>query len=48
MTKLGIPVHPEFTISSEVCLYFYKEGEKFPEVLREQVEENIHNIEKAT
>ncbi|MEO5666649.1 MAG: PEP/pyruvate-binding domain-containing protein, partial [Bdellovibrionota bacterium] len=30
MARLGLPVPPGFTISTEACLSYYKSGEKFP------------------
>ncbi|MBY0428198.1 MAG: hypothetical protein K2Q32_03165, partial [Alphaproteobacteria bacterium] len=30
MTNLGLPVPPGLTISTEVCTYFYANGEKYP------------------
>ncbi len=47
MTNLGIPVPPGFTISAEVCDYYYKHGKKYPEGLEKEVEENLKKLEKA-
>ena len=30
MTSIGLPVPPGFTITTEVCTYYYKNGKKFP------------------
>src|SRR6266436_5334030 len=30
MTKIGLPVPAGFTISTEACDYFYKNGKKYP------------------
>jgi pyruvate, orthophosphate dikinase len=30
MTKIGLPVPPGFTITTEVCTYYYQNGKKFP------------------
>ena len=30
MTNIAIPVPPGFTITTEVCTLFYKEGRKYP------------------
>src|SRR4051812_29118458 len=35
MTKLGLPVPPGFTISTEVCSYFYKNGKSYPKLLEQ-------------
>lgn len=46
MTKIGLPVPPGFTITTEACDYFYKNNKKYPDELMEQVEENIAKLEK--
>ncbi len=46
MNKLGLSVPPGFTISTEVCDYYFKNNKKFPEQLPEQVSQSIENIEK--
>ena len=38
MARLGIPVPPGFTITTEVCAYFYANGKTFPADLAAQVE----------
>ncbi len=48
MTNLGIPVPPGFTISAEVCDYFYKNGKNYPDSLKSSVENNIIKTETAT
>jgi pyruvate,orthophosphate dikinase len=47
MTNLGIPVPAGFTISTEVCSYFYEHGGAYPPGLREEVEENLRAVEKG-
>lgn len=47
MTNLGIPVPPGFTISTEVCTYYYKHNRTYPEGLQAQLIENLHKIENA-
>jgi len=47
MTNLGIPVPPGFTISAEVCDYYYKHGNTYPEELKVQVEEAMKRLEEA-
>ena len=37
MTSLGLPVPPGFTISTEMCEVFYKNGEQLPEELKKSV-----------
>ena len=46
MANLGIPVPPGFTITTEVCTYFYKNNKTFPSELEGQVNEALHKIEK--
>ncbi len=46
MVRLGIPVPPGFTITTEVCRYFYESGGKFPEGLWDEVKEGIKRIEE--
>lgn len=48
MAALGIPVPPGFTITTEVCRYYYKNGGKYPEGLAEQVKEGVKFLEEAT
>jgi pyruvate,orthophosphate dikinase len=48
MTRLGVPVPPGFTVTTEACLAFLENGERFPEDLWEQELEAIEAIEKKT
>jgi len=47
MCKLGLPVPAGFTISTELCTYFYDNGKKYPEELRSQVETALVLVEEA-
>jgi pyruvate,orthophosphate dikinase len=47
MTNIGVPVPPGFTLSTEVCTYFYAHGESYPPELQQQVTENLTRIEKS-
>lgn len=47
MSKLGLPVPPGFTITTEVCRYF-GEHKSFPDGLKEQVETAVIDLEKMT
>jgi pyruvate,orthophosphate dikinase len=38
MANLGLPVPPGFTISTEVCRYYYDNDKTYPPGLQEQVE----------
>ena len=46
MNKLGLSVPPGFTISTEVCHFYYKNNKQYPKELLGQVEEAISDIEK--
>ena len=49
MNLIGIPVPPGFTITTDVCTEYYKEGkERVIELLRPEVEAAIKNIENLT
>ena len=47
MTNLGIPVPPGFTISTESCVHYFKTG-RYPEGLKQQVEEAVKRLEELT
>jgi len=46
MINIGLPVPPGFTITTEVCTYFYDNGKQYPDILKAQVEEAIEKFEK--
>lgn len=46
MGKLGLPVPPGFTISTEVCTEFYKNKQQYPSDLKVQVKDAMQNVEK--
>lgn len=48
MSKIGIPVPPGFTISTEVCKYFYDNNKKYPETLNKEVSTNLKKLENST
>ncbi len=47
MTKIGLPVPPGFTITTEACKEYIK-NEKFPEGLWDQVLESMKKLEEKT
>jgi pyruvate,orthophosphate dikinase len=47
MTKIGLPVPAGFTLTTEVCTYFYDHGKQYPPELKAQVDENIKKTEAA-
>jgi pyruvate,orthophosphate dikinase len=46
MTRIGLPVPPGFTISTEVCGYFYDNKRTYPKELQAQMEAGVRNMEK--
>jgi len=46
MTRIGLPVPPGFTISTEVCTYFYAHHRSYPAGMQSQVEEGIRRMER--
>ncbi len=46
MASIGIPVPAGFTISTEVCTWFYEHGGTYPDSLKEEVALNLAAIEK--
>ncbi|WP_142847325.1 pyruvate, phosphate dikinase [Telmatospirillum sp. J64-1] len=47
MSNLGIPVPPGFTITTEVCTYYYDNGNQYPADLVEQVNEALKTVEEG-
>ena len=45
MSSIGIPVPPGFTVTTEVCTYFYENGKTFPADLKEQVKDGVAHCE---
>src|SRR6476646_9481508 len=48
MTRIGLPVPPGFTITTEVCSYFYDHNRSYPKQLKAQVATAMAKIEKST
>jgi pyruvate, orthophosphate dikinase len=46
MTRIGLPVPPGFTITTEVCTYFYANKKTYPSSLQAQMEAGVKNMEK--
>ena len=46
MANLGVPVPPGFTITTEVCTYYYQNKKTYPKGLKEKVDEAMRRIEK--
>ena len=48
MSNIGLPVPPGFTITTEVCNYYYRNNKNYPTDLEEQLITALDNIEKIT
>jgi pyruvate,orthophosphate dikinase len=48
MCRIGLPVPPGFTITTEVCTYYYANKRTYPPALRGQIEAGVKAIEKQT
>src|SRR5206468_9568427 len=48
MTRIGLPVPPGFTITTEVCSYFYDHNRAYPRQLEAQVAAAMAKVEKST
>jgi pyruvate,orthophosphate dikinase len=46
MSAIGLPVPPGFTISTEVCTYYYDNGERYPDDLESAVDAAIRKVEE--
>jgi pyruvate,orthophosphate dikinase len=46
MTRIGLPVPPGFTITTEVCTYYYAHHKTYPKQLWAQVKAGVANMEK--
>ena len=47
MTRIGLPVPPGFTISTEVCSDFYRLGRRFPKTLDADVRRAVARVERV-
>ncbi|MEN3379835.1 MAG: pyruvate, orthophosphate dikinase, partial [Hyphomicrobiales bacterium] len=48
MANLGLPVPPGFTISTEVCTYYYANKQTYPTELDGQVKDALAHVERIT
>ena len=48
MTNIGLPVPPGFTISTDVCEYYFENDGQLPEGLTDQLRANISRLEQIT
>ena len=45
MSNIGLPVPPGFTITTEVCTYYYENGEAYPPELKDSVHQALTKVE---
>src|SRR5689334_4171016 len=48
MANLGLPVPPGFTISTDVCTYFYANNKNYPKELESQVKDALEHVARIT
>src|SRR6188472_828508 len=48
MCRIGLPVPPGFTITTEVCTYYYANKRTYPPSLRKEMESGISSLEQQT
>jgi pyruvate,orthophosphate dikinase len=48
MTSIGLPVPPGFTITTDTCAAYYRNGQRLPHGLMNEVHRNIAMLEKET
>ncbi len=48
MSSLGLPVPPGFTITTEVCTWYYEHEKSYPDALTAQVAEALEKVGEAT
>jgi pyruvate,orthophosphate dikinase len=48
MTSIGLPVPPGLTITTDTCAAYYRNGQRLPHGLMNEVQRNINNLEKET
>ncbi|MFH1050195.1 MAG: pyruvate, phosphate dikinase [bacterium] len=46
MVNLGIEVPPGFTLSTDICTYYYENGKKYPKSLNDEVNTALKKLEK--
>ncbi|SNZ06020.1 pyruvate, phosphate dikinase [Cohaesibacter gelatinilyticus] len=48
MSNLGLPVPPGFTLTTELCRYYYDNGHSYPEDLKAQVKDALAKVGEQT
>ena len=46
MARIGLPVPPGFTITTEVCTYYYANKKTYPKILDSQIRQSVALMEK--
>jgi pyruvate,orthophosphate dikinase len=46
MARIGLPVPPGFTITTDVCRHYYANGKKYPKELNAQIKKAVQSVEK--
>jgi len=46
MTRIGLPVPPGFTITTDVCTYYYANKRTYPKDLKPQMQNGVANMEQ--
>src|SRR6185369_736880 len=47
MTRIGLPVPPGFTLTTEVCTFYYDNKRTYPKGLQDEVASHLASVEKA-
>jgi len=47
MSRIGLPVPSGFTITTEVCTYYYEHAHSYPKALQAQIKAGIDHLEKS-
>src|ERR1700741_3134007 len=48
MTRIGLPVPPGFTVSTDVCTYYYANKKSYPKILTDQVNAALAKLEAVS
>jgi len=48
MARIGLPVPPGFTLTTEVCTYYYEHNKKYPSNLEREIKASVGEVEKQT
>src|SRR5436309_12361980 len=46
MTRIGLPVPPGFTITTDVCTYYYAHNRTYPSSLQAEIDKGVANMER--